>query len=225
MRTNDRVFALLLFALPFPVASADAETATSICDTNPACQPLFKQAQEQSRMGHLGEAGKLYKTAYDVSADPVLLFNIARVLHKQGQGKEAANYYRQYLSSPIDDAEQKGKAREFLDQLLRTEEESPPEPPAPDSTAASRQAVPLGKNPLGQTGDAPARPDPLPISPRAGLRADAGTASAPLYKKWWLWTLIGGAVAAGVVGLGVGFASRSDVSNLPQGINKYQPSF
>ena len=225
MRTRDRVLALLLFALPFHVASAAAETVTSSCNTNPACQPLFKQAQEQSGMGQLGEAAKLYKTAYDLSADPVLLFNIARALHKQGQSKEAATYYRQYLSSPIDDAEQKRKAREYLDQLSRTEEGAPPEPPVPDSTAASRQATPSGKIPLGQTGDATARPNSLPVSPGAGLRADAGTASAPLYKKWWLWTLVGGAVATGVVGLGVGLSSRPDVSSLPQGINKYQPSF
>lgn len=225
MRTRDRVLALLVFALPFTVASAAAETATSSCFTNPACQPLFQQAQEQSGMGHLGEAAKLYKTAYDVSVDPVLLFNIARVLHKQGQGKEAANYYRQYLSSTIDDAEQKEKAREYLDQLSRSEDVRPPEPPVPDSTAASRQAAPLGTTPLGPTGSATARPDPLAVSHVAGLRADTGTASAPIYKKWWLWTLVGGAVAAGVVGLSVGFASRSDVSSLPQGINKYQPSF
>lgn len=225
MRTRARVLALLLFALPFSVASADAETAPSSCDTSPACQPFFKQAQEQSGMGHFGEAAKLYKTAYDVSADPVLLFNIARVLHKQGQSKEAANYYRQYLSSTIDNAEQKGKAREYLDQILRTESASPPEPPVADNIAASRQAALSGKSPLVQTGGATARPDPLPVSPRAELSADAGPASAPIYKKWWLWTLVGGAIAAGAVGLGVGLSSRSDVSSLPQGINKYQPSF
>jgi hypothetical protein len=153
------------------------------------------------------------------------LFNIARVLHKQGQSKEAASYYRQYLSSPIDNAEQKAKAREYLDQLSRSEDTRPPEPPVPDIAAASQQAAPLGINPLGQTGGATARPDPLAVSPVAGLRADVGTASAPIYKKWWLWTLVGGTVAAGVVGLGVGLSSRSDVSSLPQGINKYQPSF
>jgi tetratricopeptide (TPR) repeat protein len=216
---------LLLYALPFPAASAAAETDTSSCFAKPACQVLFQQAQEQSGMGHLGEAAQLYKTAYDVSADPVLLFNIARVLHKQGQSKEAASYYRQYLSSPIDNAEQKAKAREYLDQLPPTEDVPPPNQPVPDSTAASRQAAPLGTNQLGQTGDATARLEPLPLSPGAGLRMDAATASAPIYKKWWLWTLVGGAVAAGVVGLSVGFASRSNVSSLPQGINKYQPSF
>ena len=225
MRINDRVLALLLFGLPFPVASAAAETATASCFTNPACQLLFQQAQEQSGMGHLGEAAKLYKTAYDVSADSVLLFNIARVLHKQGQSKEAANYYRQYLSSPIDDAEQKGKAQEFLDQLLRTEDAPPLNPSVPDSAAALRQAANLGQNPPGHSGGTTAGPNPLPLSPGTGLRTDSGTASAPIYKKWWLWTLVGSAVAAGVVGLGVGFASRPDVSSLPQGINKYQPSF
>ena len=225
MRTSDGVLVLLLYALPFPAASAAAETDTSSCFAKPACQVLFQQAQEQSGMGHLGEAAHLYKTAYDVSADPVLLFNIARVLHKQGQSKEAASYYRQYLSSHSDNAEQKGKAREFLDQILRMDGASPPAPPVPDSTAASRQADPSVKNPLGQTEGATSHPDPLGVSPGVGLRSDVVTASAPIYKKWWLWTLVGGAVAAGVIGLGVELSSRSDVSSLPQGINKYQPSF
>ncbi len=34
------------------------------------------------------------------------------------------------------------------------------------------------------------------------------TAQTPVYKKWWLWTIVGVVVAGGAVGLGVGLTQR-----------------
>jgi tetratricopeptide (TPR) repeat protein len=76
-----------------------------------------EQAQQQSKAGQLAEAEKRYKLAYELSQDVRLLFNIARVLDKRGQGQEAMTYYRQFLQSAVEDELQKAKAREFLAQL------------------------------------------------------------------------------------------------------------
>ena len=78
---------------------------------------LVEQAQQQSKAGQLAEAEKRYKLAYELSQDVRLLFNIARVLDKRGQGQEAMTYYRQFLQSAVEDELQKAKAREFLAQL------------------------------------------------------------------------------------------------------------
>ncbi len=75
---------------------------------------LVEQAQQQSKAGQLAEAEKRYKLAYELSQDVRLLFNIARVLDKRGQGQEAMTYYRQFIQSAVEDELQKAKAREFL---------------------------------------------------------------------------------------------------------------
>ena len=33
-------------------------------------------------------------------------------------------------------------------------------------------------------------------------------AQTPVYKKWWLWTIVGVVIAGGAVGLGVGLTQR-----------------
>src|SRR3569832_2108646 len=84
------------------------------CPSNPACHSLLQQAYEQSSHGNLDEAARLYKAANEVRADPGLLFNVARVLHNNGETQKAAFYYQQFLSSPSGDAKQKLKAQVYL---------------------------------------------------------------------------------------------------------------
>lgn len=57
--------------------------------------------------------------------------------------------------------------------------------------------------------EAAAAPDGA-LGPRqAQVRSrDAGTAPTPVYKKWWLWTLVGVGVAGVAVGVGLGVAAR-----------------
>lgn len=79
--------------------------------------------------GNLEEAVRLYRAAYELRADQGLLFNIARVMHKQGQSETAVAYYEQFLSSASEDVAQKRKAQTFLEQLLRPDGSRPSPPP------------------------------------------------------------------------------------------------
>lgn len=50
--------------------------------------------------------------------------------------------------------------------------------------------------------------------------------AAPLYKKWWLWTAVGGVVVVGAgVGLAVGFSRGSDAAIPTSSGGDYSPSF
>ncbi|MBL9040973.1 MAG: tetratricopeptide repeat protein [Myxococcales bacterium] len=114
--------------------SAREQTPPPIdCDANAACVALVDQAQQQSKAGQVAEAEKSYKLAYEVSHDARLLFNIARVLDKRGQGPEAMSYYRQFIQAPVEDEAQKAKAREYVAQL----EAKLAVPPAPTAPSAS----------------------------------------------------------------------------------------
>ena len=95
---------------------AQEQRSQTECINNPACLALFNQAQKQSTAGQLAEAFDSYRQAYEILPDPRLLFSLARILHKQGQTKEAAVYYRQFIDSHIDDQAQIVKAQEYLAQ-------------------------------------------------------------------------------------------------------------
>ena len=148
--------------------------ATKDCEANAACVALVEQAQQQSKAGQLTEAEKSYKLAYEVSHDHRLLFNIARVLDKQGQGKEATAYYWQFIEAPVEEQEQKNKALEYVAQL--------------EAKRAARQ-VPL----------ASAVPGTTPLLP---IKATTQQNQRPIYKRGWFWGVIAGSAAA--VGLGIG---------------------
>jgi predicted negative regulator of RcsB-dependent stress response len=110
---NNKTLVLFLFCLVgFTEAVGAQPSLHAECESSSACVSLFEQAQQQSKAGQLAEAEKSYKLAYEVSHDPRLLFNIARVLDKQGQEPEALTYYQPvHRCSGRAIEEQKTKAR------------------------------------------------------------------------------------------------------------------
>jgi tetratricopeptide (TPR) repeat protein len=201
MRTSARCSALLLGLLVLSARSGAAAPGTeeTDCPVNPTCLSLLQEAREQSSRGNLDEAARLYKAAYEVRADPGLLFNIARMMHKQGQTQEAIAYYEQFLNSTNEDAEQKRKARDYLSQLQRLESPSPPVLPV----------SPTNPVPSPNTSSDSVQP-PTPLNLQGPLpRSDARVASTPLYKKWWLWQLVGTVVSIGIGGaVGAAYTNR-----------------
>lgn len=174
---------LLSLIVLFCIERAGAQPAAAIpdCLAQPACKLLNDQARQQSGAGLLADALRSYKLAYQVTPDPRLLYSIARVLHKQGQSAEAIPYYRQFLATPF--TKPTDQAQKVLAQGFLTQCEATLPPPEPIKT------------PLVTTTDSP----PTPVEAKR----------VPLYKSWWLWTIVGGTAAVAIgVGLGVGLASR-----------------
>ena len=128
-------------------APAFGQTPHAIdCDANAACVALVEQAKKQSKAGQLAEAEKSYKLAYEVSHDARLLFNIARVLDKRGQGQEAAKYYRLFIAAPVEEPEQKEKARAYVAELEGSNDPPPkrltPGPPIQPTPSITEPVVP-----------------------------------------------------------------------------------
>lgn len=116
MMAARRVWLGLLLLLG-SIRDSQAETTLPDCGSDAACSPLYDRAKQASGEHNLPEALRFYKLAYEVRADPRLLFNIARVLHKLDRSQDATLYYRQFLDSPLEDAEQKRKAEQYLEQM------------------------------------------------------------------------------------------------------------
>lgn len=184
--------------------------------SNQACQSLLQLAHTQSVDGNLDDAERLYKAAYRVRADPGLLFNIARVLHKQGRSQEAVTYYKQFLNSQSTDSEQKSKAQEHLNSIQSSDSPSAPLSALPSVPAEKTSAPALSLNRTSEHILSHAGPQNLLTRP------DITAPSASLHKKWWLWAMIGSTVAT-AVGCSVWVTSRPP--RLPTDIHVYQPGF
>lgn len=178
--------ALLVVILLFPgIAIGQAPILTADCTQDAGCLALKEQAAEYSKSGDLVEALRLYKLAYEVRSDPRLLFNIARLLHKQGKSSEAVPYYQKFIDAPIQDEEQLQKARGYLEQI-QASTATPAQKPTENSSSY-----------------------PTTSLPAETLRVDAPPAKKPVYKKWWFWVVMSGSVlAASAITAGVIFGTN-----------------
>ena len=184
-------------------APAWGQTKAAIeCETNAACVALYEQAQQQSKAGQLVEAEKSYKLAYEVSQDARLLFNIARVLDKRGQGPEAITYYRRFMAAPIEDPEQNEKARGYVAQL-----ETKNDP------ASKRLTIEAASQATSKV---------VPVVPTA---EKTESSERPVYKKGWFWGVMVGSVAAVGLGIGLGVGLSNQTATVPGGTNTIDSAF
>lgn len=143
------------------------------CRQNPACSEHLDRADRAYEQSQSSEALKEYLAAYAISAYPLILYNIARLHHKEHRLSEAIDSYQRYLDTG--DTERQERVLLLLREAqaeLRSQTAVPNVPPAASILPAMVADA------------APGRPPP----------------ARPLYKRPWVWAVIGTVLAAGVVG-------------------------
>jgi tetratricopeptide (TPR) repeat protein len=187
------VVALLLFA-----GGAHAEDKAKARDA-------FRVGTQHFKLGEYDQALESFKEAYRNFESPIFLFNIAQCERQLNHKQEAIHFYRQYLAD-AKDATNRDEVQAIIAKLQSSLDDE-------RAAAASKPS----QAPSGPAATVPASPPPSTNA--ATLTATAPPAPAeqratPVYKKWWLWTAVGGAVAIGLgVGLGLGLSGSS--STLP----------
>jgi tetratricopeptide (TPR) repeat protein len=166
-------------------------------DAKTQARAHFRAGTAFYEAGDYDRAIEQYRQAYELIPSPDLLFNLGQAYRLKGDMKSAANYYRlclrQKSDGPVGDA-----AREHLQEV---EAQLPPETatPPPDTPAP--------------TADTPAPTPSPPATAKAATPTATSTVIAarpaarprPLWKRPWLWALVGGVAVAGIViGVGVG---------------------
>jgi tetratricopeptide (TPR) repeat protein len=183
----------LVVALGVPARAEDREKA----------KVIYYQATQHYDLGEYREALAAFKEAYRNYADPSFLFNIGLCHAQLGEKEQALRFYRTYLEKVPDSPKRDDVRRAIvsLDRALAEERakggpakqapppEAQPEPAAPPAARASEPAA-----------------APVAIQVSAPPAAERRT---PVYKKWWLWTIVGVAAVGVGVGVGVGLAQRS----------------
>lgn len=199
-------------------SSGDENVAASDpCLTDNLCKAHYEEARKAYKEKRYDEAYKEYKAAYERRQAPWLLINVGRSLQRLGRNKESLDFYQRYLKAdPNPKPETVTKVNEYIEQVKAGIVDEPE--PKPEASPS---------------------PQPSPQPQVTGAQASASGTSAvepektPIYKKWWLWTIVGVVVAGGVAGGVVGglLANRETIqmvqSNppVPTGVTVYMPSF
>ena len=188
---------------------------------------LKKHFEDGSKAFNLGEfkrAVEEYKAAYNLRADPVFLYNIAQAYRLDGNLQQALFFYKSYLTnSPKapNRREVEGRIRE-LDRQIAEQKSVTTQPPNTTAAPSGVANEPPAAHPEVQKVE-PLKVEPPKLEPPKAETAPSLVAAAPsperetpVYKKWWLWTVVGG-VAVGTalgVGLGVGLQPTAPNSTL-----------
>ena len=187
MRHLSRLFTLsLCISL---LAPSLAWAAGSSDPTTESARRFYLSGTKHFDLTEYREALNDFKQAYRVKEDPVFLYNIAQCLRLLDEKKDALKFYRSYLNR-APEAPNRAEVEQRIS-TLQTEVDQ----------AAATSAPP------------PAVVTPPPVI-AAPVVADAALQThhegrTPVYKKWWLWTIVGVVVAGAAVGVGVGLAESS----------------
>jgi len=126
------------------MAAAQLAAAQSSSDR---AQALFAEGERAYEEGRFTDAAGLMREAYELTPEPILLYNLARALEASHDWQGAVDTYGQYLSSP-GELTHRGRAeahlraseralaqerelRELAERQPPREEAPPPAPPAP----------------------------------------------------------------------------------------------
>jgi tetratricopeptide (TPR) repeat protein len=148
-----------------------------------------------------------FSSSYALAPLPALAFNIAQAYRLKGDCAAALRFYRAYLRE-LPDAPNRERAETQMGAMQACVDVQA-KPVAHDDHAAAPASPPVTT--------AASQPTPSAAHLDAKL-TQAPPQKKPLYKKWWLWTVVGGVVAAGAI-TGVAVATtRPPVfnANLPE---------
>jgi len=163
----------LVWMLGSTIARADAPTAAQLDRAKQA----FADGKKLHDAGKLSDAIEKFKTSYELSKNPLLLYNIGLTMEELGSDDLAVIYYRKFLAEAPADAVQRGDVTARIAELTQkltapsTIATSPAAPatPGPAVAPTADDAPPaLGHHPID------AAPPDKPLDVTTPLPADAG---------------------------------------------------
>lgn len=169
----------------------------------------FARGVELYEQGRYSLSIEEFERAYQIKNLPRVLYNMARAHFKLGHSREALALYERFLSTdaapPLEQKQQAEEDMRTARRLIEAEEQIQAGTPA------------LRADGAGTAADAQLTTPPRDVQPQT-----------PIVKRWWFWTILGGAAAAGVAaGVGGYFATRpvAPIERIPAGVSVYQPTF
>jgi tetratricopeptide (TPR) repeat protein len=221
-----RLFLAVAFLLAFPCPLVSAKGSGE----NPIAGGERAKGTVALNLGRYEEAIEHLSQAYTMTQDPLLLFSLGQAHHLAGKLEKALAFYSAFLRAagplPKYRAQFERAASEietitstFInrpgDRVVQGKSTEAPAPAPSLAVVKDLEPPPVrkeDKNPMAATAlvlvpPAPAAaPAALSFAPKP--TAPAQSIPSRVYKKWWFWTSVAGAVALG--GTAAWFFTRSD---------------
>lgn len=191
----------LLKSILILVALAGIVGEHAHADEHARARAAFKLGSKHYNLGEFQQALDAFREAYRDYDDPSFLFNIAQCERQLGHKREAVREYRAYLNNAPESAGNRDAIKQVIAQLEKeiadeqattkmppTGTVTPPLPPA-TTTPATNAATAETTTPATAT---------TPSATTLTASAPPPSERTPAYKKWWVWTIVGGVVVAGV---------------------------
>jgi hypothetical protein len=191
-------------ALPAVAHAEDAE----------AGRRYFKRGQDLLKANDFRAAAHAFEAGYVAAPRVGFLLNIGNCYRKLGELGKAREYYWRFLDAAPKDHPSRPAVMDYLRAMEQIESDGVSvdaatsarvaPPPAADSPGAPSEGAPGTPVALSALAAIPTTPPPPP-APAGGLSVvDVGPPapepSPPVWKRWWFWAAVGGAVAAGAAG-------------------------
>lgn len=155
--------------------------------------------------GKYGDAIEELRAGYVLAPQPRFLYALGQAYRLNHQCLEAVKAYRDFMNSEPPKA-QAVAAEQNIKRCGDEDPQSIVEPPAPTVVK------PVTPEPATVV----TKPVDLNLHPTDATVAQTATKKTPVYKKWWLWTIVGVVVIGAGVGIGLGLHSTSNFkSTLP----------
>jgi tetratricopeptide (TPR) repeat protein len=168
-----------------------------------AARKAFSEGARYYNLNQFADALEAFKRAYWNYEDASFLYNIAQCHRALKHKQEAIEFYRSYLRN-APDTPRRAEVEKLIAEL--------------ELAVKQDQAV-ATKPPDGTIGSPPATAPPVASEQPALVATSAPPprADKPLWKRPWLWGVVGGAVAvvAGVaIGVGVGLSAKDPTPSI-----------
>jgi hypothetical protein len=187
--------------------------ATATAAAAPPKDKREMQAREAYAAGRYQEALDLFVKLYAETVHPNYLRNIGRCYQNLNEPDRALSSFREYLRKGRDiSAKEREEIRGYMNEMEELKRQQAAAPPPPPPRSEDPKPLPAGGVPAGNGAGAGLASDPV-RPPHDGGTPSVKDEASPIYARWWFWTLVGGVVAAGVVG-GV-LATRSSSASEP----------
>jgi tetratricopeptide (TPR) repeat protein len=175
-----------------------------------------QKAMTEFGLGQFAEAAQCFERAYAQTPEPALLYNAAQSYRLAGNKPRALLLYKNYRRLFGDkDRPDVASRIEELEKAIAAEQPAHVEAGPPPAAAVPAVPVPA---PPPAVSPVRAEPVPAPVPGPAALpaapplaadssapvlvaRPEAGADDRSIFAKPWFWVVVGGVVAAGVVGV------------------------
>jgi tetratricopeptide (TPR) repeat protein len=158
---------------------------------------LYEAGTKAYDLGNYDKAIADYKAAYEAKNEPAFLYNLGQCYRLKNDVAQALFFYRAYLRRQPN-APNRAEVEKRIQMFEEEQHRAPPNNPVPprgETTVVAPKSHEPAVTPKSE------EPVATPVAAEVARPVDeTPSAPTPVYKKWWLWTV----VVVALVGIGVG---------------------